>query len=447
MAPQPSVSKIPPAPDGLPFVGHTHELFRRNLFDWMVELTNEHGNIVQLNAAGKDILLLSDPDAIETILIDENASYRKGGFQKQASESLLGNGLVLAEGDEWREHRHALSPAFHPRHMSRFAECIREQTALQISSWSDGDVLDFGDEMQELTFAIITDALFDIDVRGENWDLGETFAEILEHFAQIGQTFIYIPEWIPTKSNRRYNRAVADLNDVIDEIIESHSEGHHSESSVVSQLLAHAEQSEEWDRTAIRDELVTLLVAGHETTALALTFTTYLLATNPRILAQTQDSIEQTDLNSFGRDSLNNGFLEKVIQESLRLYPPAYNIYREPKKDVSLAGYHVPEGTIIALSQWVTHRNSQFYDSPEEFRPGRWTDEFRSSLPVGAYFPFAAGPRRCIGEQFAKLEMNIVLTMILQQYDLEVVSETPLEVIPSLSTRPANPVRLRVTDR
>jgi cytochrome P450 len=412
----------------------------------MIDLTDKQGNIVQLNVAGKDILLVSDPDAIQSVLIDNNDQYQKGGFQKRASASLLGNGLVLAEGDEWRDHRHALAPAFHPRHMSRFAECIRKQTATQLSTWSDKDVLDFDTEMQELTLAVITDALFDIDIREERWELGETFAEILDHFAQIGQTFVYVPEWIPTRSNRRYKRALADLNDVIDEIIESHIQGNHSESSVVSRLLGHAENSDEWDKKSIRDELVTLLVAGHETTALALTFTTYLLGTHSEQLVETQEAVDRTAPSSFGHDTRCDS-LDNVIDESLRLYPPAYNIYREPLTDVSLAGYHVPEGTIIALSQWVTHRNSSFYDSPTEFRPGRWTDEFRSAVPPGAYFPFAAGPRRCIGEQFSKLEMHIVLTMILQQYDLDIVSETPLDVVPSLSTRPANPVRVRVTKR
>ncbi|EMA05327.1 cytochrome P450 [Haloferax mediterranei ATCC 33500] len=413
----------------------------------MTELVESYGEFVQLNVAGKRLVVVADPNAVETVLIDENECFEKGGFQKKVTASLLGEGLVLADGKQWREHRHALEPAFHPQQVARFAEVIQKQTARQFAGWSDGTVLDFDSEMQELTLAVIADGLFDVDTRSETWDLETSFAQVLDHFERVGQTYIYVPEWIPTPRNRRYKRALSELETVVDEIIESHARGERSEESVVSKLLSHAESSADWDRNAIRDEIITLLVAGHETTALALTFTTYLLGTTPSVLQRTRDTVDSFEESRFLEQVRECEWLEQVIDESLRLYPPAYSIFREPTTDVTLGGYRVPAGSIIALPQWAIHRDSDVFDAPTEFRPSRWTNEFASSVSPGAYFPFAAGPRRCIGERFAKLELKIVLGMFLREFDFEVNTETPLDVTPSLSTRPTEPVRVRVQRR
>lgn len=253
----------------------------------------------------------------------------------------------------------------------RFAECIQNQTRRQIANWSDGDVIDLGNEMQELTLAIIADALFDVDVRTASWDLSSAFTQILEHFERIGQTYIYVPAWIPTPANREYRRAVAELNDVVDEIIASHASGERHGDSVVALLLDQVADSEAWDREAIRDEIVTLLVAGHETTALALTFTGYLLGTHPGVTNDTRAAVDGLNDSSFLLGVRDCQMIEQVLKESLRLYPPAYSIFREPMSDIELGGYRIPAGSIIAVSQWATHRNEKLFEAPDEFRPSR----------------------------------------------------------------------------
>ncbi|ELZ95882.1 cytochrome P450 [Haloferax mucosum ATCC BAA-1512] len=413
----------------------------------MSDLVETHGDIVRLTVAGKRLTIVADPTAVETILIDENEHFEKGGFQKRVTASLLGQGLVLAEGEQWREHRHALEPAFHPRQTERFADVIQGQAARQFERWTDGDVLDFDSEMQELTLAIISEALFDVDTRSASLNLEESFAQVLAHYEQVGETYIYVPEWIPTPGNRRYKRALDELNSVVERIIQSHARGDGNKETVVSKLLTHGGSDAAFGRDEIRDEIVTMLVAGHETTALALTFTIHLLGTTPSVLQRTRAEVDSFDDDQFLEQVRNSQWLERVIDESLRLYPPAYSIFREPTTDVTLGGYRIPEGTIVVLPQWVVHRDETVFDSPSEFRPSRWTDEFRSSLSPGSYFPFAAGPRRCIGERFAKLELKIVLGMFLREFDFEIVSEAPLDVTPSLSTRPADTVTVSVQKR
>jgi cytochrome P450 len=252
---------------------------------------------------------------------------------------------------------------------------------------------------------------------------------------------VYLPEWIPTPENVGYRRALDTLETAVQEIIGAHRVGDIDRRTVVTHLL---ENEAGWSEDEMRDEIVTLLVAGHETTALALTFTGYLLGRHPDVASRVTTAVRALDEDNFVNGVAECSELDRAVKESLRLYPPVYGIFREPIADDVLGGYRIPSGSILALNQWVVHRDGRFFERPEEFRPERWTDEFESSLSPGAYFPFAAGPRRCLGDRFALLETKLILARILQEYRIELVSDQPLEVVPSLTTQPKHPVRVRL---
>ncbi|RKD87998.1 cytochrome P450 [Halopiger aswanensis] len=432
-----------PGPTGYPLIGNTHQFYRKNILKWFSAFPEKYGDIAQIRVARNQIVLLMDPNDIQTVLIDENKKYRKGGFHKRVTSSLIGNGLVLAEGDRWRSNRHDLEPSFHPQKMNSYANQIKTHTEYKLGQWEDGDIVMFGNEMKELTLRIITNALFDIDLRSENWDLPSIFDEVIDYFTYIAQTYVYLPEWIPTSRNRSYRRAIGELDEIVDEIITRHIEHPEEYDSLIADLL----DQESWTKAEIRDEVVTLLLAGHETTALMLAYTTYLLGSNPDIRAQAINEIDQNEPQNSEKPFQQSNLLDHILKESLRLYPPAYAIFRQPTEDVILSGHKISEGTLLCLSQWVTHRDPRLYESPHEFQPDRWESDSLSAPSPGMYFPFAAGPRRCIGERLAMLEGKIVLGMILEKYIPKVPSQESLEVIPSLSTQPSSPIKIKLERR
>lgn len=432
---------LPPGPPGLPLLGNTLRFFRVNPLEWFPELTDSYGDVVRLSIAGQSVILLSDPAAIEHVLVTNNQNYRKGGFQKMVTDSLLGDGLVLSEGETWRSHRRGLEPAFHPDRMRDYARIVQSQTRRHLDSWSAGDVLDLEREMKQLTVRIIVDALFGIDLASEASDLEAAFTRILKHFERISQTYVYLPEWIPTPENRAYRRALATLNDTVHEIIQMHRRGEVRRQTVVTRLL-----DGEWSEKEMRDEIVTLLVAGHETTALTLTFTGYLLGRHPHVARRVETEVRALDelsIEGLGDCTL----LDRVVKESLRLYPPVYGIFREPISDDELDGYRIPAGSILALNQWVVHRDGRIFADPEAFRPERWTEAFERDLSSGAYFPFAAGPRRCIGDRLAMIEVRMILGMVLREYRLSLASDPVIDVVPSLTTQPKCDINLRIEER
>jgi len=431
-----------PGPNTHPLIGNTFQFYRRNTLDWFEKFPTKYGNIAQITVAGNQIVLLMDPDDIQTVLIEDNEEYQKSGFHKLVTSSLIGNGLVLSEGDRWRSNRRDLEPAFHPEKMPTYANRIITHTDHKLDQWEDGEILRFDEEMKELTLNIITDVLFDIDPRSENWNLPAIFSDIIEYFSYIAQTYLYVPEWIPTRRNRSYRHAIDRLDTIVDELITRQKNQPDNYDSLITHLVSNG-----WEKSEIRDEVVTLLLAGHETTALMLAYTGYLLGKNPVIRDQVISVTHETEVQDPAKSLQQSNLLDRVLKESLRLYPPAYAIFRQPTEDVILNGYEISAGTLLCLSQWVTHRDRRLYEHPLEFRPNRWKSDSLSPAPAGMYFPFAAGPRRCIGERLAMIEGKIVLEKLLQNFTPRAVSEKPLKVIPSLSTQPKSPIKIELKQR
>lgn len=433
----------PPGPKGLPLLGNTLQ-FGRHTFDFLQQCRAEYGDVVYFEVLGQPFYQLNHPDDIHHVLVDNNTNYTKGSFLTEQFGEFLGKGLLLNEGDEWRRQRHLVQPAFGPDRISVYAEMMTDYTERLLDGWEPGTPRNIHTDMARLALEVAASALLDIDIREESSELRSAFRDVTEEFRKRTARPVSLPQWVPTPRNRRYQRALERVDSVVYDIIERRRT--EPGDGVVSMLLeASGESSETWGDRQLRDEVVTLLFAGHETTATALAFTWYLLATHPRqeeaLVAELDDVLDGDPPTMADVPQLQ--YTRKVLAESLRLYPPVFGILREPLRADQIGGYQIPTGATVAMNQIAVHHDPRFFDDPKAFTPERWSDAFEESLPEFAHFPFGGGPRRCIGERFAVLEATLVVATIARQYHVELVSDRDLTLKPSVTTRPEKPIRVR----
>lgn len=433
----------PPGPKGLPVLGNTLQ-FGRHTFDFLQQCREEYGDVVYFEVLGRPFYQLNDPEDIHHVLVDNNVNYTKGSFSTKQFGEFLGKGLLLNEGDDWRRQRRLVQPAFDPDRISTYAEMMTDYTERLLDGWEAGTQRNVHTDMTQLTLEVAASTLLDIDIRDESSELRSAFHDITGEFRKRTARPVSLPRWVPTPRNRRYRHALEQVDEIVYDIIAQRRA--EPGNGVVSMLLEASDESEETvDDKQIRDEVVTLLFAGHETTAIALTFTWYLLATHPR---QEERLVAELDGVLDGEPPTmsavpNLEYTRTVLKESLRLYPPVFGVLREPVRDDRIGGYRIPAGATVAMNQIAVHHDPRFFDDPKAFTPERWSDAFEESLPQFAYFPFSGGPRRCIGERFAILEATLVVATIAQQYHLELISARDLTLKPSVTTRPDSPIRVR----
>ena len=446
----------PPGPDGWPAIG-SFPAYASDAFSFETRLAREYGPLAFYTSLGREFYQPNDPELIEEVLVHSNEQFSKGELFHTILDPVTGDGLLTAEGDQWRRQRHMVNPAFHPERIAEYSEVMVEETEALAADWVDGDTVDVHSEMMSVTLDIVAKTLFGTDI-GDRADIvGESMNTVMERVDSPLSSLV--PSSIPTPGNRNFDRAVDAIDAVADDIIqerragpggvETGPDGEESDDVLSALLAARDEEGETMDDDLVRDEVRTLLLAGHETTALALTFTLFCLAQNPgteEILVN-----ELNDVLGGSRPTMADAprleYTEQVVDESMRLYPPVHGILRQAEADVELGGYTVPEGATVSLNQWTVHRDPRFFDDPMAFDPGRWTDGMRESLPRFAYFPFGGGPRRCVGDRFAKLEAKLVLATLYQQFHFELVSEPKLSLSPSITTRPTEPVEMRLHER
>jgi cytochrome P450 len=436
----------PPGPDGQPVVGSFPE-FARDAFAFKSRLAREYGPLAYYTSLGREFYQPNDPELVEEVLVHRNEQFGKGELFHDILDPVTGDGLLTAEGEQWRRQRHMVNPAFHPDRIAEYSEIMVEETAELAAGRADGETVNVHHELMALTLDIVTRALFGMEI-----DDGGAISEAMDVvMARIGSPVSsVVPASWPTPGNRAFFQAIDDIDAVVDDIIARHRAGDVAGKSVLSALLsAQDESGETMDDGLVRDEVRTLLLAGHETTALALTFSLFCLARNPavedRLVTELSDVLDGDRPTMADAPKLQ--YTEQVVNESMRLYPPVHGILREATADVELGGYTVPEGATVSLNQWTLHRDPRFYDDPMAFDPGRWSDGLRESLPRFAYFPFGGGPRRCVGDRFAELEAKLVLATLYQDHRFELVSEPKLSLSPSITTRPTEPVEMRVHER
>jgi cytochrome P450 len=342
--------------------------------------------------------------------------------------------LLISEGEDWKAARKAIQPAFNPGQITDYASTMVECTDQYIADWQPGETVDLVTATSEITLTILGEVLFDTDFRDAT-AVRDAARAVSNRFTPDTKVPIHVPDWVPLPRNRRYRRAVERLDEFVEELLAERRDERPDGTDLLSVLLA-----AEMDDQEIRDQLVTFLLAGHETTALALTYALYCLATHPSEQTAVADEVTSLDRRPEMGDSLPR--TDRAIQEAMRLYPPVHLMMREAIDEDVVEGYYVPEGALVICSQWATHRRPELYDAPAAFRPARWKTRDSSGY---AYFPFGGGPRVCIGRRFALLEARLVLARLLQGFRFEPVTEE-LDLAASMTLAPTHPVEVRLTD-
>lgn len=437
----------PPGPNGVALLGNTHQ-YARDPFTFMDAVADAYGDIAAFDLAGNPTYMLSNPRDIERVLVGEPDRFSKPVFGDGAVEELLGNGLLLSDGAAWKRQRALASDAFDPTRFDSFAETISTYADRMVRSWNDGDVVDVRSEMASITVQIIVDTMFGTEIDEETATTVQGALEPLGSRFEPDPSRFLLPGWLPTAENRAFRRSIRTLENVLDEIVAERRSEELTGDDLLSVLLRAQERGEQTDRQ-LRDELVTMLLAGHDTTALALTYTIYLLEQHPDVterLRAEYDSVRSGGEVEFSR-TRELTYADRVLDEAMRLYPPVYTLFRKPTEPVELAGYPVPADALVMLPQWVVHRSDRYYEEPERFDPDRWTTERSADRPRFAFFPFGGGPRICIGKQFSLLESKLILGAVLDAFAFDRVGSGPLELRPSLTMHPREPIRMQLRSR
>lgn len=444
--------KTPPGPYGYPVLGILPHM-RRNSLRFLTEAVRRYGDVVLLRMGPKKVYLLSHPDHIAHVLQDNHRNYRKGELVERV-KPFLGEGLATSDGELWRSQRHLTQPAFHRQQVARLAAVVTDATAEMLERWqnivSPKEPLNILKEMMQLTGEIIVRAMFGSSIGPTVRALTDDFGVATEY---ILRRILALTDWgarVPTPRRRRFRLALQRLDKVVWSIIEERRRDTEDRADLLSMLLLarDAETGRQMTDRQLRDEVMTMFFAGHETTGLALTWTWYLLAEHLEAGEQLRWEVANV-LGNRGptfEDLPNLPYTRMVIQEAMRLYPPSWIISRAPLADDEIAGYRIPAGATVFLSQYVTHRHPQFWERPEEFDPERFSPRHTEGRPRYAYFPFSGGPRQCIGEQFAMMEAQLVVAKVAQRCTLALVPGQCVEMEPLLTLRPRGSLQMFVEE-
>lgn len=430
-------AKLPPGPKGSLLGGNVRGFGLRRL-DYFIDVVREYGDIVYLRFGPKRIFLISRPDLVEQVLVTDARHYIKH-FGARMYKPVLGNGLVTSEGDFWLRQRKLSQPAFLKNRVLSYAPLMAQAAERMLANWHDGREVDIHYEFSCLTSAIALKTLFDLDDAGDREHFTDTLRLAFDLMSQRFRKAIRLPLWMPTISNIRLHRCVRELDRVVDGFVAAGRARPHPGGDLLSRLIhAQDEDGSRMTDTQLRDEAMTLYLAGHETTALTLTWSWYLLARHPEVEAKL---VEEWKAVLGGRiptadDLPKLHYTDAVIAEAMRVYPPVYLIGREATKDLELGGYQVKKGYTVFMSQWVSHRDPRYFPEPEVFRPERWLDGKAKDIPKYAYYPFGGGPRICIGNTFALVEAAILLAAVGQQYRFTLKSMEPAKLSPQITLLP-----------
>ncbi len=440
---------LPPGPKGHFLSGHLPEV-KRGVLDFFTQCSREYGDITSLRFGRTKVVLLTSPEYVEDVLVTHHHNFLKHFFAFDLNKQLAGNGLFTSEGDFWLRQRRMAQPAFHRERIASYGNVMAAYTERMAAGWKDGETHDLHADMMRLTLEIVAKALFDADVARDAPDVGEALAVVMDDFRTRTESMNIIPDSIPTPANLRLRRAVQRLDKIVYEIIGQRRASGEDRGDLLSTFL-HL-QDEDGSRMTdqqLRDEMVTLVVAGHETTAVALSWTWYLLSQHPEVEAKLWAELE-TVLK--GRpptvaDLPQLQYTEMLVTESMRLYPPFWVLGRETINNCEIGGYLVPAGTNILMSQWVIHRDPRFYDGPLVYNPDRWADGLAKRIHRFAYFPFGGGQRLCLGNSFAMMEAALVVATLAQKFRLELSPGHSARPKPSLTLRPRYGMKMILHNR
>ena len=430
-----------PGPRGLSLLSSLVE-YTYTPLEFSLKCARKYGDVVSLSVGPVSIYLFNHPSLIEEVLNKQNQNCIKD-ISYRVLKGVFGDGLLLSDGEIWKRHRRLMQPAFSSDRIAGYASMIVADTAQMLARWRTGEIRDVHQEMSQLTIKVITQAMFGVDVRETALEIGGALDTIMVHYVHQAEMWFLLPAWLPTPGNRQAHRATKRLNEIVYGIIDQRRQ--FPLDDLLSRMLrVKDEDGSQLSDRQLRDEVMTLLLAGHETTANSLTWTLMLLAQNPEAEAKLVEEVQSVLKGCLPTiaDLPQLQYTEMVLKESMRLYPPAWILGRELTRDCTIGNYRLTRGTSIYLSQWVVHRDPRFFVNPEQFFPERWQDNLEQRLPRCAYFPFGAGPRVCIGKAFSMMEATLILAMIAQKFRLTLIPEHPIELLPSITLRPKHGVKM-----
>jgi cytochrome P450 len=410
---------------------------RREPVGRVQERFERYGDIYYAPFLKRDVYVLRHPEHIHEVLLAQASKFEKPreGIAARQLQRMLGEGLLTSNGEFWRRQRRLIQPAFRKERLDEYVGLIVAQSEAMLAGWRDGTVIDASREMMELTLGIVSDRV----------------ATAMRVFrGSFGGIDAVLPDWLPTPGKWRTQRMLANIDEIVYGLIDRPSNGARRDlASSLSQALDEQGDGQGMSRRQLRDELLTLFMAGHETTSHALSWTWHLLARHPEVARKLQreiDGVLQGRAPSLP-DLLRMPYLEQVLSESMRLFPPAYVLARVATEDVNLGGYVVPKGADVLVWIYHVHHDARWFPDPERFEPERFEPARRKQIPQSAYLPFGAGTRACIGKQFAVLEAQLVLACVVRRWSLEALSDAPVQRDMAVTLAPRGGLRMRVRAR
>jgi cytochrome P450 len=463
-APNP-IPDRPPGPRGLPIVG-TSFMASRDSTQTLMRWARTYGDIVYYRFLDFQFYVLFHPQHVEQVLLGKTGNFVKG-MTSRANPELFGNGLLTSDGDFWRRQRRLSNPAFHRESLARYAEITVEEAARLMETWKPGETRNIHNDMMNVTLRIVLRSLFGTEL-GDNMRIIEPALEAIM-VSSSGFNSIAFFLRVPTRTRKLHFLAVKKLNEIVYALIargrgklKADGSVAHAEHAAPAEqpaggakdlltllLTARDDDGNSMSDQQLRDEVITLLLAGHETTALNLSWTWFLLAQHPEM---EEKLLAELDAVLGGRapsaaDLPKLQYTDRVIRETLRLYPPAWRIFRRTEEPLKVGEYVLPAGANIVLSQWVTQRDPRWFSEPERFNPDRWSEEAAAKLPRFAYFPFGGGPRVCIGAGFAMMEATLLLATIAQRFRTRLAPNQRVKPLASITLRPKNGIRMKLEQR
>ena len=448
--PQPVADALPPGPRLSPLAALVYRP-GRNPLEFFTNLARTYGDVAFYRMGGETVFFLNHPRHIRDVLVIHNGNFLKGRGLERAKR-LLGEGLLTSEGEMHRRQRRLMQPAFHRDRVAQYGRTMVEYADRLRSGWTEGATVDVAREMARLTLAIAGKTLFDMDVESHAAEVGAALTDVMESFWMTMLPFIDLLERLPVPRLRRAKAARARLDATIYRLIAERRAAGLDRGDLLSMLLlAQDDQGDGGGMTdrQVHDEAMTILLAGHETTANALTWTWHLLGGAPEIERRVHEEIDgalQGRLPTVA-DIGSLPLVERVVTEAMRLYPPAWIVGRRAIAEYPIDRFVAPPRSLVLMSQWVMHRDPRFFADPDRFDPDRWTPAFKAGLPRFAYFPFGGGPRQCLGESFAWMELVLVVAAIAQRWSLRPVPGHAVVPLPVVTLRARHGIAMTLRRR
>ena len=442
-----------PGPRGLGLFRAMRDLARAPLHFYS-SMRVRYGDVVGSRLGPLYVCMAFHPDGVGHVLQERHAIYHKDNADYRMLKPVLGEGLVTSNGDLWLRQRRLIQPAFHRERIATFASLMTAHTVGMLTRWHEaaqhGAPLDVAAQMMTLTLEIATSALFNVDGTDLADVVRESFTTVNRHVIEnFSAPWMMLPglRALPTPGNRRAHAAQRRLDQVVRAIIADRRRHRAAGDDLLTMLLEAHDEAGGMSDQQLRDEVMTMLVAGHETTSNALAWTFYLLSGAPLVAEKLRDELDRSlgGRVPTAEDLPRLAYTRMVIEEAMRLYPPVWTLSRTPRENDAIGGYHIPAGAVVILSPYITHRHPDVWEEPDRFDPERFTAERMAARPRFAYFPFAGGPRQCIGNSFAMMEAQLVLATVAQRFRLDLVDGHRVTPEPLVTLRPRGGLPMTLT--